>query len=537
MQAQETKHRGRKVLAVAVFAVLVLLSAVNLKIVKDPLSKLIRHDIGFEKFVDEVQNGYLSDSFAYKNDFLNLNGLFARLIGRRTLNGVVKLNNGMLGLTLDAGDITAMANEVSKFSDYLGEKNIPFLYIQMPGKESLDGQSSPVGVTFYVNKRADDLLSLLSAEEVNTLDLRPLISQTQEMLEQYFYKTDHHWNSDGAFVAFQEVLNYFHKLFPEGNIDLTYAQTDQWERHSIDDWYLGSQGRRVGIFFGGIDPLIWHTPKFETEMSCAVPYFGWFFRGDFTEANICTKYIEKKVYFDDDPYNVYIGGDYPLVQHRNLYAPSPLKVLMIKDSFTRPLQMYLSTVFQEIDVIDPRYFSECTIAEYVERTEPDIVIFAINPSYVGSHAYNNAYQNFGVEKAITIKAEGSANELITQQNIEVEVSNNQNNYAAYSLETNMVYQVSFERVDILEGQTEGVGLRLYDKTRNTVLENTIFDIDYCEATDGFSWIFRTPDTQDEFELLFYAGIYGATAGNGVIYRDVTVEKMIDGVPASSGKSG
>ena len=522
MPAQETKHRGRKVLAAAVLVLLVLLSIVNLKIVKEPLQKFIQNDLSFEGFADEVQKGYLSDSFAYKNDFVNLNGLFARLTGRRVLNDVVKLNNGMLGQPpLRDMDMTAFANEIAVFSDYLREQNMPFLYVQIPYKESLDGQSLPIGVTSYANKNADDLLSQLSAAEVETLDLRPLLCQTPEMLEQYFYKTDHHWNSDGAFVGFREILNYLNELFPEGNIDLTYAQTDQWERHSIDDWFLGSRGKRVGVFFGGTDPLIWYTPKFETEMSCAIPVHGWFSRGDFTDANIRAQYIEEKNYFGYNAYCVYIGGDYPLVQHRNLNAPSPLKVFMIKDSFNLPLQAYLSTVFQEVDVVDPRHFSECTIAEYVERTEPDIVILAIHPGMFES----KWYQNFGEEEAISSRVEGSSWDPVVQQDIAVEANGDNFNYAAYPLEANTVYRVAFEGVDILEGQTEGVGLVLYDKMTKAGLGNTIFDIAYCEAANGFSWGFRTPNTQDELELLFYAGIYGFTTGNSVIYRDVTVEKL------------
>lgn len=521
MSTQETEHRGKKVLSVAMLTLLVLLSATNLKIVQEPLEKLIRHDLSFEGYVDEVKQGYLSDSFTFKNDFVNLNGLFARLTGRRTLNNVVKLNNGMLSMAEREKDMTVLANSITSFSDYLSEQNIPFLYIQMPYKESLDGQSFPVGVISYANRNADDLLSQLSSANVETLDLRPLVSQTPEMLEQYFYKTDLHWNSDAAFIGVQEVLDYLNELFPYGNIDLTYAHADQWERHSIDDWFLGGSGKRVGIFFGGTDPLIWYTPKFETKISCVIPKHGLFYRGDFTEANIRSQYINEKDYFGYNAYCVYTGNNYPLVQFRNLNAPSSLKVIMIQDSFTLPLRAHLSTVFKEIDVIDPREFSECTIAEYVEHAEPDIVILAINPSLFG----NATYQNFGVKETGPVRADENSYELVARQDIEVELSDNNQNYSAYPLEINTVYRVAFDGVDILDGQIDGVGLQLYNKTTEAVLGNTIFDLAYCEATDSFNWIFRTPDTQDELELLFYAGIYGSTTGNSVIYRDVTVEKL------------
>ena len=520
MPAQEAKHRGRKLLAVTVLALLALLSAVNFRIVKTPLARLVRHEIGFTEFVNEVQNGYISGGFAGKNGFVNLNGLFARLTGRRTLNEVVRLSNGMLCVPAGNMDITPLAGEIAGFSDYLRERDIPFLYVQLPYKEPLDGQVFPAGVTSYRNSNADRLLSRLSAAEVETLDLRPLVNRTPEMLERYFYKTDHHWNGDGAFAAFQEILSRLHESFPDGKIDLTCARADQWERHSIDDWFLGAWGKRVGTFFGGTDPLIWYTPRFETEMSCAVPVHGWLYRGDFADANIRAQYIEKKDYFGYNAYEVYIGGEYPLVQHRNLDAPSPLKVLWLKDSFTLPLQAFFSTVFQEIDVIDPRYFSECTIAEYVERAQPDIVVLAMNPSPQGSAPDDD----FGVEEAAAMRAEAGPYVPVFRQDVTAAANDSDYNYAALPLEPNTVYRITFEGVDIFEGETEGVGLRLYDKTAETVLGSMIFDLAYCEAADGFSWVFRTPGTQDELQLLFYAGLYGSTAGNSVIYRDVTVEK-------------
>ena len=521
MPAQETKRRGRGTLAAAVLALLSLLSAANIEIVNVPLSKLIGRKIGFEDFVDEVQKGYLSDSFAYKNDFVDLNGLFARLTGRRTLNTVVKLNNGMLSKPLNEMDLTALGNGIVELSDYLKGQDIPFLYVQLSYKEALDGQSFPVGVSSRRNTSVDGLLSRLSAAGVDTLDLRPLLSRTPEMLERYFYKTDHHWNSDGAFVAYQEIMAFLHETFPEGNIDLTYAQTEQWERHQLDDWFLGSWGKRVGTLFAGTDPLIWHTPKFETEMSCVIPTHGWFYRGDFAEANLREQYIEEKNYFGRSAYCVYIGGDYPLVQHRNLNAPSPLKVLMLKDSFTSPLQAYLSTVFQEIDVIDPRFFSECSVAEYVEWTKPDAVILALNPDQME----NTSYRDFGVEEAVLLKVDENRCEAVLQQDVELEAKDSSYNYAAYPLEADTVYRVAFEGVDVPEGRTEGAALRLYDSTTGTVLKSAIFDLAYCEAANSFCWTFRTPDTQDELQLLFYAGIFGATAGNRVIYREVTVEKL------------
>ena len=71
MPISEKNHRGRKVLTVIVLALLILLSVVNFRIIKAPLSKFVRHNIGFEDFAGEVQDGYISDNFirpCFKND-------------------------------------------------------------------------------------------------------------------------------------------------------------------------------------------------------------------------------------------------------------------------------------------------------------------------------------------------------------------------------------------------------------------------------------------------------------------------------------
>lgn len=520
MDHKKEKMRG-KALTLAVLPTLALLSALNIKILLAPTKAFVQGENSLEDFVDDVQEGYTSDRFIPKSSFIDLNGLLAKATGRRVLNNVVRLQNGMLDRVITDVDVSALAENIAAFSDYLVQNgDTQFLYVQMPNKNSLEGIDLPEGVVSYGNTMSDNLLSALDAAGVNVFDLRPLLCQTPEMLEEYFYRTDHHWNSDGAFTAFQALLERLNTQFPEKDIDLSYAQQEQWERHELENWFLGSLGKRVGQFFGGTDTLIWYTPRFETEMSCTIPKRGEFYQGDFSMANIQQKYIEGKDYFNDNPYCIYIGGDYPLVQHRNLSAPSPLKILMIKDSFTLPLQAYFSTIFQEIDVIDPRHFSECSIAEYVEWTKPDLVLFAINPSVMS----NAKYQNFGVIKEESTIADEVNSEIVFSKDIEVTATDSAYNYAAQPVEADTIYRISFDAVDILEGSTGAVGLRVYDRGKKSVVACTIFDLTYCESKNCFTWTFHTPKTEGDLQLLFYAGVYGFTNGKSVVYRNVTLEK-------------
>ena len=226
------------------------------------------------------------------------------------------------------------------------------------------------------------------------LDLRPYLSANVDLINKYYFKTDHHWNFTGAFVGFGKIAEKVAVMFPEKEIDLTYTKWEQWESHTLEKWFLGSRGKRVGMLFAGVDDITWYTPKFETNMYRSVPKYNAVFEGDFVKTNIREKYIEKKDYFKDNPYCLYIGGDYPIVHHKNYLPVTDMKLLIVKDSYTSPVQAYLSTMFTEIDVIDPRHFKETGVAEYVKESQPDLVILMMNPSVFGV----SDYMDFGVNK-------------------------------------------------------------------------------------------------------------------------------------------
>ncbi|MBQ8311089.1 MAG: hypothetical protein IJX80_08780 [Clostridia bacterium] len=374
--------------------VLIIGSLMNIGLVQKPIERLGDSTIDFSQFVDEIKSAYVSD-FSNKECFINLNGLFARITGRHVYNEVSVLENGMLDYeTLKELDMTAFANSVIQFDAFLKENGIAFLYAQVPNKSDLQDTLVREGIDNYGNRNANELIGLLEKTDTEILDLRQSISATPELVEKYFYNTDHHWNTHGAFVAFGELLQYLNEMFPAENIDLSLADASNWSTEVYEDWFLGSRGKRVGIYFGGVDDLTIYMPNFETDMSFYVPKHREYYSGSFADAVIREKFLDAPDYFNENPYCAYIGGDYPLVHHRNELVENDLKVLIIKDSFSLPLQSFLSTAVKELDVLDPRYYTESTISEYVAVSQPDIVIMLINPSVLES----SAYYHFGIPK-------------------------------------------------------------------------------------------------------------------------------------------
>ncbi len=204
-------------------------------------------------------------------------------------------------------------------------------------------------------------------------------------------------NFTGAFKAYSILTSELAARFPAAGIDPARADISNWEAHTLKNWMLGSQGKRTGIYFGGTDDITYYTPRFAAESSCAIPEYSGgsaFYEGSFEEANLrADEYLSARPdYFTASPYDMYIGGEYALVQHRSASAPGDLRVVIVKDSFVLPVQAYLSTQFKYIDVLDPRYESEETVAEHIRAVQPDIVIVMLSAQSAGAY---ETYTDFG----------------------------------------------------------------------------------------------------------------------------------------------
>ena len=73
--------------------------------------------------------------------------------------------------------------------------------------------------------------------------LRPMISATPEQVEQYYFRTDHHWNFTGAFLSFQQIVDRLDTLLP---VELAQKVVGKYQTEAITDSPLESPYRDLG---------------------------------------------------------------------------------------------------------------------------------------------------------------------------------------------------------------------------------------------------------------------------------------------------
>lgn len=346
--------------------------------------------------------------------FIELYGGAQKLMGRRVMEDadpqytVVRLENGLLTFSDPDGeetDMTVRAEEMAEFVRRVKkEYKTPVLYVQAPSKLSVSGL--PDGLTDCTEAEADQFLALLEEAKVDTLDLRPAFREAAEddpdKAAELFFQTDHHWTPAGAFLGFQVLCEKLEEdyRFKIGE-DLT--DPDFFNKYSFGEVFLGSQGRRVGAAYAGLDDLEIWSPKEPTHFTYSVPIIGVKREGPFVTSLLFPERLAEIDLYNDNPYAIYAGGDYLLSRAVNEDLPKGKRVLILRDSFGCGLTPFLSLCCGEVMAMDPRQFNgnQDIMMHYIDWLEPDLIIVM---NTTGSLRVDKLYPYLPTARAAAIEA-------------------------------------------------------------------------------------------------------------------------------------
>ena len=329
--------------------------------------------------------GACVSKFPLREGLVSIHGLFVRIVGQHLCNGVAKTRHGDMLLSSSPGkvDTRPFVRKMAAFSAHCRQQDVHFLFVLLPKKLDLKGSLYPPGWHDWAYANVSTLLKGVKRRGVGVLDLRQEFAATKEDVLQNFYRTDHHWNTDASFKAAGLISSKIAVVCGISEPDqknVRYCLSPEvWTREIVPRCYLGSQGRRVGPLFAGLDDLIVLRPAFPTEMSIEIPLekerrFGSF---EQTVMKDFSKIGLRGFYADDAYSRAYtgIGNRHPIVRYGNGCAPAKQKVLLIGDSFTRPLGGFLAVAFKDVVAVDPRRTEKgFSLARFVAQEKPDIVV-------------------------------------------------------------------------------------------------------------------------------------------------------------------
>lgn len=273
-------------------------------------------------------------------------------------------------------DILSAVENVSKFNNYLSDKNIQFLYVQLPSKIPPNYNDLPYGLMNIIDVKASDFVNGLIENHVPALDYRKVMIENNINYWESFYKTDIHWKTSAAFGAVKTILKELEKNM-KFEYDKSKVDIKNYERLLYKDVLLGNYGKQVGILYGGLDDFELFLPKYETEYTWTCEEKGFVKHGTMEEA------LLNPIHSNWDFYNMYMYGIHSLIRRglckiKNHKMIQGKKIVCIHDSFAIPMSSFLAPHFSELHFIDIRVPQSKHIKkelfELIDEVKPDMVL-------------------------------------------------------------------------------------------------------------------------------------------------------------------
>ena len=352
----------------------------TLQTLQEPLNPL-----GYIQKINEQYSGMLETGKKYaffqnKGTYINLNGAMARLFRQPAMNERVTLKNGHLSRVLpeepNPEEIRQAADNIIQFHNAHTASGGDFLFVMVPSQISKYEDLLPAGYTDTTNATADTFLTMLQASGVPYLDLREELEADGISITDAYYSTDHHWNIQTAFWAYGKILDALTEIKAIEPVDSFFTDPENYIFETYENSFLGSSGKRTGIYYAGVDDSVLLRPAFDTEISVSIPQLEVNLTGRYEDVSYNTDIAPDfgdPNFFGDNIYGSYGWGDTQITHWRNENAPIQEKFLLIGESFGNVPFSLMSLCFSSCDEIDMRHFTE-DFSQYYHSYRPETVV-------------------------------------------------------------------------------------------------------------------------------------------------------------------
>lgn len=317
--------------------------------------------------VQQEMESYACDQLIGRDAWMAVATNTKRLINRSEINGVYLGKDGHLFQRLSDDQVSHDNYEknMQLLQDFGENNGIPVSFLLVPDAAIVLKDDLPKGAlvldgdTYYASGGVPDLREPLQ---------EALLSGTDP-----YFRTDHHWNTDGAYIGAKVYLSSRQEtILPQEAYGLTTVS---------DDFYGTTYSKVAGLYGVRADELRLPTelPKHLTVQtagradSVSLPT-------DSGEESVIwpdrLQELEKAGIYDlsklqgKDQYAVYFGGNYGWLKITNPDEKAAGKrLLILKDSFANSMVPYLLPYYETITMVDLRYFNG-SFAQVMEESDP-----------------------------------------------------------------------------------------------------------------------------------------------------------------------
>lgn len=345
---RDTGARPGALLALFIF-LLVGFSVLNLFWPKRDMSELENRKLAqFPAFsVKALLNGtwfgdlseYVQDQVAFRDGLIDLESTFNNLVFAKTEEGGILLGKDcwMFTKLFDISDSTQkqLDKNLQAVTSFASRHPGKVTFLLAPSASVIYPEMLPAGAPMVdENAMLDDIFAQVSSA-ADVIDMRPVFTQQKE--QYLYYKTDHHWTTQGAYLAYEQFCQL------KG---LSPFDTNAYQAESVPGFYGThySATRRWNVqpdtitYYPLDNPMTIFDIGAETEYTPRT-----------TESMINTEKFGTR-----DKYAAFLDGNngYSVIEGNGEGS-----ILVVKDSYANCFVPFLTANYEKIGVVDLRNFS------------------------------------------------------------------------------------------------------------------------------------------------------------------------------------
>lgn len=278
---------------------------------------------------------WIQDQFIFRDDWITLKAIGNLSLAKIENNNVFLAKDDYLIDQFILNDETIALRNIKKLNEFKHDVNL----MLVPTSAEVNQQLLP---RFSYNTSQKKVINNL-ANKLN--DNVNYISIYDELLnsEDTFFKNDHHWNLNGAYIGYQK---YMQSLGIKPN-EYTFSK--------VSDDFKGTMYSKAGLFFKDGEDV--YTVNELLDLNVEVVYD----LDKTSDSLFASNNLNVK-----DQYTYYLDGNHSIVNIDNKDNSSNKNLLVIKDSYAHILVPMLVPHYDTVTMIDMRYY-KANVSEYIEQ--------------------------------------------------------------------------------------------------------------------------------------------------------------------------
>ena len=285
---------------------------------------------------EEKFETYFTDQFLLRDMWIEMKAGFDRLIGRVESNGVYLGKDGYLIEKFtepDGKNLKETCSAMGDFAKRYGEVK-QYAMIVPNAVEILSDKLPAFAPAADQGRYLDALGKELEKQGITVLDMRGVLKKNRD--KKLYYKTDHHWTTEAAYLAFLEAG----KTMGYNGSEITF------DALPVTGGFQGTLSAKSGFRSGEKEELEVYLPK-DGSPSSVVNYVD--------EQKKTASFYDTGKLDTRDGYACFLGGNHPLIRIETP-VQSDKTLLVLKDSYANCYLPFLATQYRKIVAVDPRYY-------------------------------------------------------------------------------------------------------------------------------------------------------------------------------------